>query len=373
MKSSKYVYKFILFISLVIATGVFVSHDYFLYSRPIATVTSSSSVETETQKGFDGSKEYTEVYYKQTIFAQLRNSDDKGRYVTLTNNYTSSSVYDTEYEEGDDIFVESIEADKDGHLIGNVGGLKRDYYVILILTIFVGLFLIIGGKEGALTIVSMTLNLVAFYFVLLLYLRGYNMLVMTIPLVIFFTGMLLFFMYGKNEKTILSFAATFCSVLVTATISAIVMVFSDRIDYDFMDYLIQPYEQMDANYIFLSEILIGTMGAVMDVVVTVVMTVNQIVETSHHAGRRELIASCRTVGDDLIGTMIPVIFFTNIAASLPFFILGMRNGILLSTILKHNVFFEMARFLTGSIGIVLAIPITAGISIWYYRRKVEKC
>lgn len=373
MKNKTLIYKIILFIIFVVAVGIFAKNNYFLYSKSIATVTSVTETKSDTKKGYDGSREYEENYYTQMIEAKIRNGDLKDSTVLLTNTRTDSQVYDTKYGVGDDIFIESVSKDDSGNLTANLGGAKRDYYIFIVLAIFVGLFLIIGGKEGALTILSLGLNLCAFYFVLVLYLKGTNILIMTLPMVIFFTGMLLFFMYGKNEKTLLAFISTVCSVIITTLIVAIVMIFSKNIDYDFMDYLIQPYEQMDANYIFLSEILIGTMGAVMDVVITVVMTVDQIVKTSHTAGKHELIASCRSVGDDLIGTMIPVIFFTNIAASLPFFILSMRNGISLTTILKHNAFFELARFLTGSIGIVLAIPIAAALSIWYYRRKVAKC
>ena len=138
---------------------------------------------------------------------------------------------------------------------------------------------------------------------------------------IFFTAMLLFFMYGKNIRTYLSFFGTIVTVLITLAISALVIRFGDKIDYDFMDYLLMPYSQRDATFIFMSEILVGCLGAVMDVVVTVVMTVDQISETAVAPGKKQFIASCRAVGDDLIGTMTALMFFTNIAACLPNFIL----------------------------------------------------
>ena len=51
----------------------------------------------------------------------------------------------------------------------------------------------------------------------------------------------------------------------------------------------------------------------------------------------------------------------------------MRNGVAFKTILRYDVFFELARFLTGSIGVVLAIPVSAVVAIWFYRRRAEKC
>ncbi len=98
------------------------------------------------------------------------------------------------------------------------------------------------------------------------------------------------------------------TVAVTTAIAAIVMKFSE-IDYTFMDYLQQPFDPVDAGYIFLSELLIGCLGAIMDVVVTVIMTVNQMISHTPDLNSKTLIKSCRNVGDDVVGTMINIMFF----------------------------------------------------------------
>ena len=180
----------------------------------------------------------------------------------------------------------------------------------------------------------------AFALVLRLYLKGVNILLMTVPMAIFFSAMLLLFMYGPNRKTLISFIATVTSAAVTLILSFIVLRLSPDVDYDFMDYLIQPYEQLDADYIFLSEILIGCMGAVMDIVVTIVMTVDQITAHNPDLPARELLKSCKTVGDDVVGTMIGVMFFSNIAAAGPWlFCCPCATGIAFSTIIRYHSFF----------------------------------
>jgi len=104
-------------------------------------------------------------------------------------------------------------------------------------------------------------------------------------------------------------------------------------------------------------------------VVTLVMTVDQIVTLQPDTPRRSLWKSCRTVGDDVVGTMLGIMFFANVAASIPFIMLCMRNGFSFLTILRYHSFFELARFLTGSIGIVLAIPVASFIAVMYYTRQ----
>lgn len=374
-KKKKWLCSLLLFIVITAVIFFLVKNDYGLYQATIGKVTAVEDTHVKTRTGFDGTHEYEEKYYEQTITAKLMNGIHKGKTVRLTNTYAESTVYDTKYKAGDDVFVESLESSSnDGPLIGKVAGIKRDHYVVLVLTLLFGLFLLIDGKKGTLTIFSLVLNMIVFYYMLVLYNHGTNILALSIPMVIFFTAMLLFFMHGISEKTLLSFVATMITVAVTTAIAAIVMKFSE-IDYTFMDYLQQPFDPVDAGYIFLSELLIGCLGAIMDVVVTVIMTVNQMISHTPNLNSKTLIKSCRNVGDDVVGTMINIMFFTNIAASLPFFILSMRNGIAVLTILKYHVFFELARFLVGSIGVVLSIPISGFLAAYYYKqqRKAKKC
>ena len=362
-------------ILLLVTAAVFllVKNDYPLYDDTIGTVTSVEQETKEIKKGFDGKREYEEVYYEQTLTLIIRNGEHAGETLIAKHTCTSSGVYDTTYKRGDDVFVEKITQNEEGSLTGTVTETKRDYIVAAVAALLFSLFLMVAGKEGGMTIISLLLNVAAFYVVLRLYLEGHNILFMTIPMVIFFTAMLLIFMYGFNQRTWVSLVAVLLTAGITTAIAAIVLHHS-QVDYMFMEYLIQPFDPVDAGYIFLAEILIGALGAIMDVVVTLVMTVDQILMHNPSTDRKALWKSCRTVGDDVVGTMLGIMLFANVAASIPFIMLCMRNGFSFLTIIKYHSFFELARFLTGSIGIVLAIPIASFIAVlWYKRKAVKSC
>jgi uncharacterized membrane protein len=366
--------KIALVIAVFLVTMLVVSNDYSLYSRSIGKITDVSEKYAYSRTNRVSENEYTEKYYTQTITAEVKNGKYKGKKVTMKNTYGSSQVYDTKYVKGSSVFIDNIRSDGSGGLTGSPSGVKRDWIIASMLALLTALFLLTGGKEGALTILSLTLNMAAFYLMLVEYTKGHNILIMTIPMTIFFSWMLLFFMYGRGEKTLLSFVSTLISIALTSLIAFLAMHFGGRIDYDFMSYLDQPYEQSDANLIFLSELMIGCLGSVMDVVVTMVATVSEIARTGSSLSTKSMTESCRAVGDDLVGTMISLMFFTNIAANIPVFILYTRNGISVPTLLHYNVFFELARFLSGSIGVVLSIFVASAVSIIYYRRKkVVKC
>ncbi len=454
----------IIFIIAALAI-TFVKFNYFLYDDTIATIETVKTTEIDTQKGYEG--RYEEKYYNQQLIGEIKNGNFKGQKVYMENKCTKSGVYDTTYHKGDDVFIEKMDNSKNGKITATVSSPKRDFYVataivsmlgffILIggsksmLTVLslalnlgcfyivillspkrdfyvataivsmLGFFILIGGSKSMLTVLSLALNLGCFYIVILLYFKGFNILLLSIPMVIIFAAMLLLFMYGRNIKTLLAFAATVITTTITIIIAIISLKFSDNIDYDFLEYIIEPYDPLDAQNIFLAEILVGCLGAVMDVVVTMIVTIEEITLANPNIDKKSIIKSCRNVGDEIVGTMIAIMFFTNLASDIPFFILSMRNGIAIRTILsiikscrnvgdeivgtmiaimfftnlasdipffilsmrngiairtilRYNYFFEIGRFLTGSIAIVLAIPIASFIGIMYYKRRIKKC
>ena len=350
------------------ACVIFTANNYSFYENTIGTVTEVTNTYEKTRTKSDGKYEHKEKYYVQDITLKIRNGEHKGEEVKATSKYAESGVYDIKYSKGDDVFLEKLK-DDNGHFTADITGTKRDYFVILVFAIMAGAFILAAGKDGVLTLISLVINIVMFYFVLRAYLNGTNLILMTIPLAIFFTMLLLFFMYGINEKTLVAFTAVIISLAITTLLAGVIIYTSSDIEYFFMDYLIQPYDKQDADAIFLSEILIGCLGAITDVVVTIVITVDQIMTHNPLTEKKDLLKSCRAIGDDVIGTMLGIMFFTNVASAIPFIILSLRNGISFFVILKYNSFFEIARFLTGSIGLVLAIPVATFVSIYYYKHR----
>jgi uncharacterized membrane protein len=366
-------------VKLLIAAAVFavtalcVQSDYGLYSRDIGKITSVSERYVRSRSNTLDNERHVEKYYSQKITAVLKNGRYKGRRVVLTSTYGVSQVYDTKYHKGSYIFIDNIRSGSGG-LTGTAAGVKRDWLIASLIALLIALFILFGGREGAMTVLSLALNIAVFCFVLSEYTKGRNILVMTIPMAVFFAWMLLFFMYGRGEKTMLAFVSTVISVAAAALIAFAAMRFGGTIDYDYMEYLMQPYDPADADLIFMSELITGCLGSIMDVVVTLVSAVSEIAAKGSDLSTSSMKKSCRAVGDDLVGTMISLMFFTNIAAGIPSFVLYMRNGMAVTTILHHEIFFSLARFLSGSIGIVLSIFVASAVSVLYYRRKkVIKC
>ena len=138
-----------------------------------------------------------------------------------------------------------------------------------------------------------------------------------------------------------------------------------------MEFLPEPYTRNQANNFFLAQIVIGCLGAVIDVSVTITSCATELRRKDPNISMKNMISSIREVADDITGTMINVVFFTNIAAELPIFMISMKNEIRFLTVIKSNGFFDVTRFLSSGIAILLAIPVSV-IGVRLFMRGDKK-
>lgn len=347
----------VLLSSLLLFFAVY--NDYDRYQSPIVKITGLSQ---ETEK--DGN-------IRQTLTGTVKNGEHKGETITLENKYDPSLVYDEHYRPGSCLFV-SIDSGG-SQLSGRITGVKRDHYAVLVLLVLLDLLLLVGGKQGFYTIIGLSLNITLFYGMLTLYEASANVLALSIGLVILFSSIVLLLINGFNKRTLISLLATLGAVAVIGLLSAAVIRFGPAISYEFMEYLPEPYSRSEADLLFLAEILIGGLGVIMDIAVTITSCSAELIRKDPLISKKALLFSCRQVADDITGTMINVVFFTNIAACIPVFILSMKNDISFFTVMKYNSFFEIARFLTGSMGIILTIPLSIFAASCFLKGGKKKC
>lgn len=357
----------IILISLLLFFLVY--NNYSLYDSPIAKVT---SVKDNFLYSKESSVGNTENYYRQDITATIKNGAYKGQVVTLQNTYGESLVYDNKYSIGTSLFIDKI-TDNNSELTSNISEVKRDYYVAAVVLILINLLIFVGGIQGFFTLICLSINIVLFYIMLLFSNQGMNILLLSAVMSVIFSSIVLFLINGKNKITFIALCATLTSIAFVTLLAYIVMKFTPDIDYEFLEYLIHPYERSDADLLFLSEILMGCVGVIIDISVTITACASELLKKDINITRKALISSCREVSDDITGTMINVVFFTNVSSCIPLFIISMQNEIGFATVIRYNVFFEVARFLTGSIGIVAAIPFSILAVYLSYGRRMPKC
>ncbi len=358
MKQKKTIGFYILFLIALIGFNLWVHFDYEMYDTPILRITNTDfdivpSTEP-SQKTGEKLQSLTGVYM---------NGKDKGAEVTFEHQYMGSGITEDLYKKGDEIFLQK-NSNQTSSLFTILGN-KRDTQYTFILSVFLFFLMLSSGKNGFFTVLTLTLNISLFLFALYEYGKGQNILLLTNILIVLFTSISLLLISGLHKKTYIAILSTIITLIVSMALFQIAMRASGGIDYAFMEYITDPTDLAD---IFFSQILLGGLGAIMDVAITEAAAINELIEKDPYIPTKALVQSGREVGYDVMGTMINVMLFTYISGSIPLIILKMNNDIRLHTIILWHMPMELYRFLIGSISILLTIPISLGISILLFKK-----
>ena len=340
---------------LLLTAVIFTYHNYFMYDKTIAKV-----IEVENSFDHEETSEegVVEKYYIQDITAIIKNGEYKGSSIKLTNKYSYSGVNDEKYKKGNDLFITAKESA--GGVTGSIISVKRDKYIAIALAIFIMAILLVSGKKGLLAVFSLVINISLFIYALDLYSKGENIIFLCNMLIIAFSISSLVLVSGINRQTFVAIISTLLSMAAVYVIYNIALRFGEQPEYMMMEYISRAE---DLEHIFMAGVLIGGLGAVMDVAISISVAVNELINKDKNISVKALVLSIKEIGYDIMGTMINVLFFSYMCGTIPMMILKIKNGYPLYSILRFQIPFEIIRFLLGSIGIVLAIPISGLVSV----------
>ena len=351
---------FIVFLVLFIWTN----NNYNIYKSTIAKVISLENVYDKTEKG---TNDIEEKYYIQTMVVKVKNGQYKGQQITLKNSYSSSMLMNEKYKKGDDLFISINE--NSSELSGSIIGLKRDKFIVLLIGFFVIALVAVAGRFGIFTLCTLIANIVAFIYFIKLYVSGKDFMLINVLMIIFFSVVTLLILGGFSRKNIGAILYTLITTFLIFALYKISLDYTGDLHYELMDYIAGPN---DLENIFLSGVLVGCLGAVMDVSITVNSAVNELVNAAKSITLKQLIKSIREIGHDIMGTMINVLMFSYIGGSLSIVILKIINGYNFQRLIQFDISFEIIRFLVGAIGIVSAVPISACVALLFFRKGMSK-
>lgn len=345
---------------LLCAAVIFCKYDYGFYKKTIATVTAVTETVDHTEYG---ARNIREIYYRQKISAVIKNGKNKGESISFTLVRSESGVNDEGYRAGNDVFVSFSTASGSW----SADGFKRDVYVVSAAALFIFAMAAVGRKKGFLSMVSVLINIIVFTWAIDLYLRGINILIPCIAAVVFFSAVSLLIFCGWNRKTGAAVLATLIGTGIEIGIALIVIAATgySGVVVESMQFLLTDIDYTD---IFIAELLIGGLGAIMDIAITMSASMQELMEKNPDITTASLIKSGKEIGKDVMGTMTNVLLFTCISGSIPMMLLMVQNGIGITAYMQHFASIEFSRFLTGSIGLVVTIPIGLLISIRLLRK-----
>lgn len=354
----------VLLIAALSAVMIFAHHNAFLYKKTIVRVTAVKTMEQAPVQDWHGNKDRD---IRQRLTGVILNGKHSGESVRLINDYTASQAYSQKYNKGMDIFIH-LDTKISGTWKGSITGVKRDAVILTALTVFLFLLFSIGKRQGGLSILSLLGNMICVSAALDFYLshRNFNLLLIFLIAVFICTMVSLILVSGFCRKTWIVAAASVITTWLSLGLAslAIALTSGNGIHYDPMEFVTLPPEN-----IFLSGLLIGALGAIMDVAMTLASSMEELYVHQPAITRKQLRQAGFSIGRDIMGVMTNILLFAYISGSIPMIILSLKNGFPLTYAFSLNISLEIVRALVGGIGIVLTIPVTIYLTLYVLFRK----
>src|SRR5690606_27556685 len=142
--------------------------------------------------------------------------------INLINDYSMSQGFDQKFNVGSEVFVSINSVTGENEILtGSITGVKRDKYLVADLWVFIFILLIVGKRQGLLSVISLAFNATLLWFALDIYIKYANQSLLWICAlsIIIFTVFSLLLVNGRNEKTFAAIIATLVGTFLSLAIT----------------------------------------------------------------------------------------------------------------------------------------------------------
>ncbi|WP_245592037.1 YibE/F family protein [Clostridiisalibacter paucivorans] len=350
--------------SIVFAEDTLVEEDL-EKPKPVRGKVIEMVSEETAEEGFFGDNSTTII---QNVKVEILTGDHKGEILHVENMIDDMLAYNINVEEGDKVLL-YLEQDTEGNIInGYISDIARDKYLVYLGIFFVLLLIIVGGMKGIKSIITLGLTILAVFKILLpMILKGYNATAISILICIGVTTITLMIISGINQKTFSAIIGTTGGVLVAGIITWIMSNVANLTGLGSeeaqMLMFIPGAENFNFEGILFSGIILGALGAVMDVSMSIASSLNELKITNPDIDKKSLIKSGMNIGKDIMGTMSNTLILAYTGGALHMMLLFMAHDFYFTEIINRDMIAsEVVRALAGSIGLIFTIPITAFVA-----------
>ena len=315
---------------------------------------------------------------KDILFeAKILNGDQKGKLVQAVQKINSYFMVPTnEAKVGDKIVLVGV-ADEMYQVNWLYSQYLRTDKLIILSAVFGVLLILFGQKKGLQTLISLTFTVLAVFLVFIpAVLSGYNIYLWTLLTSIYVTVMTLIIVSGLNKKTVAAIIGCISGVIFSALLVLFmskVLKLTGVIDEESVFLLmINPDHPIDLKGIFFGAIVLGALGAIMDVSMSISSSLYEMKEKYAANSFSQLFTSGMTIGRDIMGTMANTLILAYIGSSLSSVLLMIVNRPSVLYLMNVElVTIELLQAVIGSLGILMTLPLTAFVSALIYSEKKD--
>lgn len=280
------------------------------------------------------------------------------------------------YKKGDKVLVLASVDDK-GEYHFYVTDYVRTTSLLILFGVFVVILFAVSGFKGFRALVSLAFSfLVIMKYIVPQILDGADPVIVTIigSFVILFA--IIYLTEGFTKEAHVGVASIFISLLITIFLSWLFVDLAklSGVATEEASFLVGVGSKaINFKGLLLAGIIIGALGVLDDIVIAQITAVKQLAATDERLSRLNLFKRAYAVGVSHISSMTNTLFLAYAGASLAILILFSSGQSGYTTwsqaVNNESLATEIVRTLAGSVGLILAVPISTLIATLVYKRN----
>ncbi len=300
----------------------------------------------------------------QILEARILEGERSGEVVQFRNDYILLKSGDRFYLRhsvqpgGEDSFAVF---DRDRHLVLGVLAL-----------LFVAAVIFLGGIQGVRALLSLIASFLLIMYVLVpSLLAAYPPVLVSVVIAAGILALAIFLTHGINRGSVVAFVGTVTAVLCTGALATLVSYFAGftGLGPDEATYLnLATGGTLDLAGLLLAGIIIGMLGVLDDIAITQVAVVRELYHATPDMSRHEVYTRAMRVGKEHAGALVNTLVLAYSGAALPLIMLFALSEESMLFFINREIFaVEIVRALVGSIGLMVAVPVTTALAAWFLR------
>ena len=360
----------VLAVVLAVLAGLFIAahpaqtpapeaEEYMEYENAVVEQILSDSTEADpvSEDHFRGS---------QSLIVRVKTGRYAGQQMLAEN--TVGPIYGTPMAVGDGVTV-GLSTYADGTVRCYIYEYDRFPGLLMVVAAFLLVTVLVGGKVGLKSLVSLGLTVAALIFILLpLLLRGWPTISTTFLIAVLVTAATFVILGGVERKTVCACLGTLAGIAL-ATAFGLTAQWLLRIDgyrQEYAEALLQLRQTGESGIgisgLVTAGVIVSALGAVMDVAMSISSAVQELTRVNPELTAKALLKSGMNIGRDMVGTMTNTLILAILGSGLTLIVyiysLGLQPWQLFSSAYMS---LEAISAVASSIGVMLAVPLTAAV------------
>jgi uncharacterized membrane protein len=305
----------------------------------------------------------------QVLTIEIIAGNDKGRVVTFTNDYIQLS-------KGDIVYVRHQSNELDDTEYWSVSDPYRLNILFWLALVFVALIFLFGGIQGVRGLASLIGSFVLIFYLLIpgIY-GGHNAVLISIGVASLIIVVGSYITHGVNRTTSSAVLGMIVTVIITGLGAYYVVQVAQLSGYtsdESMFLHLSTRGAIDMVGLLFGGIMIGLLGVLYDIAIGQAVAIEELFRAGKHLTRREVYLRGIRIGREHIGALVNTLAIAYVGASLPLLLLMQSATTGIAFIINSEILStEIVRILIGSIGLILAVPITTLIASYMLHGRTE--